>query len=326
MIYLMVAGGLFLLLAGGDVLVRGAVSLAQCLGVSPLMIGLTVVALGTSAPELVVCVNAALSGAPEMAIGNVVGSNIANVLLVLGLPAAIFPITCGAGRIRRDTILMLLASGAFVLVAWFGTFQSWQGMIMVALLLAFLFWSYLSTRKSDGRAAEELVDEIEGISARPHSMPLALTFILGGLVGLVVGSHLLVEGALEVAIAAGVSEAVIGLTLLAIGTSLPELATSLVATIRRHGDVAIGNVVGSNLFNLLGIMGVTAIVRPVPVPVEFLHFDFWVMLAAALLLVGFAADGRTINRATGSFLAVAYGVYIWALFNGLTGVGQTASL
>jgi cation:H+ antiporter len=326
MTYLMVAGGLILLLVGGDVLVRGAVSLAQCIGVSPLVIGLTVVAFGTSAPELVVCVNAALSGAPEMAIGNVVGSNIANILLVLGLPAAIFPITCGAGTIRRDTILMLLVSCAFVVAAWFGSFQLWQGLIMVASLLGFLFWSYLSTRASNDRAREELVDEIEGISARPHGIRLALGFIAAGLVGLIAGSHLLVEGALAVALAAGVSEAVIGLTLLALGTSLPELATSLIATIRRHGDVAVGNVVGSNLFNLLGIMGVTAIVHPVPVPLEFLRFDLWVMLAAALLLVGFAADGRTINRITGSFLAVAYGAYIWALFNGLTGVGLAASL
>ncbi len=326
MMYLMVAAGLILLLVSGDILVRGAVSLAQCIGVSPLVIGLTVVAFGTSAPELVVCVNAALSGAPEMAIGNVVGSNIANILLVLGLPAAIFPIACGTGEIRRDTVLMLLATGAFIVAAWFGSFQSWQGTIMVALLLAFLFWSYLSTRSSNDHTAEDLVDEIEGIAARPHDTWLSLVFIGGGHVGLLGGSHLLVEGALEVAIAAGISEAVIGLTLLAIGTSLPELATSLVATIRRHGDVTIGNVVGSNLFNLLGIMGVTAIVRPVPVPPEFLRFDLWIMLAAALLLVGFVADGRRINRITGAFLAISYGAYIWFQFTGLTGVGQAASL
>ena len=326
MIYFMVAGGLILLLVGGDVLVRGSVSLAQCLGVPPLVIGLTVVAFGTSSPELVVCVDAALAGIPELAIGNVVGSNIANILLVLGLPAAIFPIACGIGSVRRDALLMLFVSCAFVIVAASGQIEAWQGLIMVALLIGFLFWSYFSTRESGESTTEELVDEIDGISARPQRTWVSVGFILLGITGLVIGSRLLVDGAMGVAKAAGVSEAIIGLTLVALGTSLPELATSLVAAIRHHGEVAIGNVVGSNLFNLLGIMGITAMVRPIPVPEEFLHFDFWVMLGAALLLLPFAASGRSINRLAGGALACGYCVYLWALFNGMSGMSETASL
>lgn len=326
MTYLMVAGGLIFLLAGGDLLVRGAVSLSRCVGVPSLLIGLTVVAFGTSSPELVVCVDAALSGVPELAIGNVVGSNIANVLLVLGLPALIMPIACARGSVWRDTLLMLGVSIAFVLLAWNGTIARWHGVIMVLALFAFLIWCYVTGRRQGQADAEALGLEIEGIAVRPRGGFMAAGFILAGLVGLGIGARLLVDGAVGIAAAAGVSSAVVGLTVVALGTSLPELATSLVAAVRRHGDVAIGNVVGSNLFNVLGIMGVTALVRPVPVPQEFLVFDFWVMLAAAILLLPFAASGRAINRFVGGALAAAYCIYVVALFAGVSGMNQTASL
>jgi len=327
MTYLMVAGGLILLLVGGDVLVRGAVSLAQCVGLPPLLIGLTVVAFGTSSPELVVSVNAALAGVPEIAIGNVVGSNIANILLVLGLPATIFPIAFGPGSLRRDTVVMLLASIGFVLLALSGEILRWQGLAMLALLIGFLVWCYRSARRrgyeDEGAVIGGSLDEISG---RPRGIWFAVAFIALGLVGLVLGAHLLVEGAVAIAAAAGVSKAVIGLTVVALGTSLPELATSLVAAVRRQGDVAIGNVVGSNLFNILGIMGITAIVTPVPVPAEFIGFDFWVMLAATFLLLGFAARGRAIGRVTGGLLSAAYCAYVFALFAGVSEMTDMASL
>jgi len=326
MIYLMVVGGLVLLLVGGDILVRGAVSLSRCVGVPSLLIGLTVVAFGTSSPELVVCVDAALNGAPEIAIGNIVGSNIANILLVLGLPALIIPIACGPSSIWRDTLMMLGVSVAFVLLALTGTILRWHGLIMVTVLFGFLIWCYVSGRRQVRDGDGELGMEIDGIAIRPRGGLAAVGFILAGLVGLGIGARLLVDGAVGMAQAAGVSEAVVGLTVVALGTSLPELATSLVAAVRRHGDVAIGNVVGSNMFNLLGIMGVTALVRPVPVPPEFLVFDFWVMLAAAILLLPFAASGRSINRVVGGALAAAYCIYVIALFSGVSGVSETASL
>ncbi|MDP6564967.1 MAG: calcium/sodium antiporter [Alphaproteobacteria bacterium] len=323
MTYLMVAAGLIILLVGGDVLVRGAVTLARRLEVPPLVIGLTVVAFGTSSPELVVSVGAVLRGVPEIAIGNVVGSNIANILLVLGLPALVYPIACDAGAVRRDGTIMLAISAAFVALCWTGRLVDWQGAIMASLLCGYLTWSYFAARDESDATAETIVDEIEGIAARPHSIWLSLAFILAGLAGLVYGSDLLVRGGVDLARAAGVPEATIGLTLIALGTSLPELATSLVAAIRRHGDVAIGNVIGSNLFNILGIMGITAMVRPVPVPEQFLTYDLLVMLLASLLVAPFVLRGSSISRAYGGFLALAYATYVYSLFHGMSAMSNS---
>ena len=325
MSYLMVAAGLILLLLGGDVLVRGAVTLAQRLSVPPLVIGLTVVAFGTSSPELVVSVEAVLGGVPEIAIGNVVGSNIANVLLVLGLPAMVFPIACGVDSVRRDGSIMLAVSIGFVALCYTGVLTAWQGLLMVAMLCAYLIWSYILARNEGDATADSIVDEIEGIATRPHTLKISLCFIVGGLVGLVLGSSLLVHGAVQIARAAGIAEATIGLTLVALGTSMPELATSLVAAIRRHGDVAVGNVIGSNLFNILGIMGIAALIKPIPVPDQFLQFDLWVMLASAALLVPFIYRGSAIGRTFGAVLALSYAVYTWSLFSGHSAVASQAT-
>lgn len=319
----MVAGGLVLLLIGGDVLVRGAVTLAQRLAVPPLVIGLTVVAFGTSSPELVVSLNAVLSGAPEIAIGNVIGSNIANILLVLGLPAIIYPIACDVEAIRRDGAIMFAISIAFVVLCLSGQILNWQGAIMTSLLCGYLTWSYFSGREENEVTAEAIVDEIEGIAARPHSIWLSLTFILIGIAGLILGADLLIDGAVVLALAAGVSKATIGLSLIALGTSLPELATSLVAAIRRHGDVAIGNVVGSNLFNILGIIGITSMVRTVPVPEQVVRYDLWIMLSAAILITPFVLRGRPISRRYGAFLALAYFIYVLSLYHGMSGMPKT---
>ncbi len=326
MTYLMVAGGLVLLLLAGDVLVRGAVSLARCWNVPPLVIGLTIVALGTSAPELVVCVDAALTGAPELAIGNVVGSNIANVLLVLGLPAAIYPFTADGRSVRRDTLLMLGASVLFVVFAWQGRIEFSHGIVLIAGLAAFLGYSYVMARRGGPASEAGMAEELDELGGRPGRHWQAIGYVVGGLLGLVLGAHWLVDGAIEIATAAGVSQAVIGLTLLAIGTSLPELATSVVAALRHHADVAIGNVVGSNLFNILGIMGVTAVVGPVPVPDAFLGFDLWLMLGAAGLLMILVLSGRSLNRLSGFILTLAYCGYIAALFSGVSAMGPATSL
>jgi cation:H+ antiporter len=324
LMYIFSAAGLALLLFGGDILVRGAVSLAEEFNIPPLVIGLTVVAFGTSSPELMVSIKAALSGVPELAVGNVVGSNIANILLVLGLPAMIYPIVCETRSVRRDATIMLLVSIGFMVICWFGEISFWHGFIMVGLLLAYLTWSYLSAMKQGSNLAETKPEDADGASERSNSLVLSIAFIVGGIIGLVIGSHLLIDGATAIAKSFGISDAIIGLTLVALGTSLPELATSLVAAIRRHGEVAMGNVVGSCLFNILAIMGVTAMVKPLPVPEQFLHYDLWVMLAATIILTVFAFRCRPIGRATGLVLTLFYAIYILSLFFGFSGTTMHA--
>ncbi|MDF1721349.1 MAG: calcium/sodium antiporter [Minwuia sp.] len=318
MMYLMVAAGLVLLLVGGEALVRGAVSLADRLGVSRLIIGLTVVAFGTSAPELLVCIQAALEDAPGIAIGNVVGSNIANVLLVVGAPALIAPFLCERAVMRREGLAMVGATLIVIVIAWFDGIRFWPGLLLLALLIGFLFNAYRNARSGgDNSVADEVAELGNGV---PNNGLLITVMMILGVAGLVAGSHLLVEGAREIAVSAGVPDEVIGVTLVALGTSLPELATSVVAAFRRHGDVAIGNVLGSNLFNILGILGITAMVSHIPVPAQMLHFDFWVMLGAALILFPFAFARLPIGRVAGIFFLAAYAGYVYAQFNGLSGM------
>ena len=298
-----VAGGLALLLGGGECLVRGAVGLARSLGVPPLVIGLTVVAFGTSAPELVVSLQAALGGHPDIVLGNVVGSNNANILLIAGAAAAIRPVAAEPGAVRRDGAALMVATLAFIGLCLLGELDFGAGLALAAALAAWMAWSLRSAR----RRGSEGEDEIE---AAPRGAALALLLTLAGIAGVLLGARLLIDGAVDVARAAGLSEAVIGLTLIAFGTSLPELAAAGMAALRGHGDIALGNVMGSNLFNMLGIAGVTAMAAPVPVPAELLRLDLWVMLAATLLLLAAMRGGRRIGRLEGGALAGAYALYI----------------
>ena len=317
-----VAGGLALLFLGGDFLVRGAVSLAQRLEIPTLVIGVTVIAFGTSLPELMVSVEAALDGVPEIAIGNVVGSNIANILLVLGLPAIIAPLHSDSGPILRNTAIMIFASLLMLLWAWNGVIEFHEGLISLALLLAFLWTSYRMSRR-DAMLAADYAEELTQFAAPSHS-PLLLTgFIVGGLAALLIGSEMLISGAVEIATVLGVSDAVIGLTLVAFGTSLPELVTSLVAVARKHGDVAIGNILGSNLFNILGVMGITAMLVPVPVSDRLLAVDFPVMIVVALAILPFVVRWIDMSRIAGIVFLGAYIVYIWFQFSGYSGLGAT---
>ncbi|WP_308915806.1 calcium/sodium antiporter [Jannaschia sp. LMIT008] len=290
--------GLVLLIFAGDALVKGAVNLALRLGVPALVVSLTVVAFGTSAPELLVSVQAILDGAPGLALGNVVGSNTANVLLVLGVPALIATMHTGACEVRRDYLLMLGATSLFIGLCFTGVLVWWHGIVLLVVLTAILLSTFLSSREEDA--------EVEGADDAMAGWKVG-AFLVMGLIGLPLGAGLLVGGATEIALAFGVSEAVIGLTLVAIGTSLPELATTVMAAIRRHADVALGNVIGSNLFNLLAIMGVAVLVGPIPVEAGFLEVDLWVMLAATLLLVPFVFLRRDITRLWG---AVLFGLYV----------------
>lgn len=319
MIFLQTAMGLVILLLGGDFLVRGAVALAQRTHLSPLIIGLTVVAFGTSAPELVVSLQAVLGGAPDIALGNVIGSNIANILLVLGIPSLLYPIVCRSPMLRRNTAFAVLVSVIFVIFAISGMLTFWNGVVLTVLLMAFIAYSALVDR-SKPAVAREMASEVEHHTFKGMTVAQTLLFIVGGLAGLLAGAKLLIDGAVAVARAAEIPEAVIGLTLVAIGTSLPELVTALVAAVRRHNDVVVGTVLGSCIFNLLGVMGVTALITNVPVSSGFIHFDLWVMLAALALLVPFIFTRTAIGRWSGVLYLTAYGAYILALSLGYSTV------
>lgn len=304
---LSLVSGLVLLVAAGDILVRGAVKIATSLDVSPLIIGLTIIAMGTSAPELLVGINAVLAGVPELALGNVVGSNTANVLLVVGIPAMIYPVACSTPRLGRNLIFMLAASA---LVVAMGVFPGYIGFLQAVLLLAglagFLIWS--ATRAKHGVVMADDADLAE--TAKKDSTAKALLFLVLGLVGLPLGADLLVDGAVAIARSLHVSEAVIGLTLVAIGTSLPELVTALAAAWRGHSEVAIGNVIGSNVFNLLGILGGTAMFGSIPIPPAFLHVDFPIMIGSSLLLLPFVLARAAIGRMTGALMLGGYIAYM----------------
>jgi len=306
--------GLAILLLAGDLLVRGAVNLSLRLGIPALIVSLTVVAFGTSAPELLVSVQAVVKDVPGIALGNVVGSNIANVLLVLGLPALISGIRCSECDSRRSFLMMLGATALFIALCFLAPLSWWHGLILLAGLVAMLTDSYFSAMRSrrDGRAAAILAVDAGELDEADPEMPgwrIAL-YLLLGLIGLPLGADLLVDGASSIARQYGVSEAVIGLTLVALGTSLPELATSVMAALRRQADVALGNVIGSNMFNLLGIIGVAALVGPIPVEAEFLRLDLWVMLAASLVLVPFVLFCRDMSRGWGAVLTALYIAYV----------------
>jgi cation:H+ antiporter len=317
--YLLVAAGLVLLFFGGELLVRGAVALAQRLGISTLVIALTVVAFGTSSPELIVSVGSALRGVPELAIGNIVGSNIANVFLVLGLPAIIAPLGTSGKSAGRDLALIFAASVLVAILGWNQVIGWWEGLAMVILLVAYLGWAYHAARR-DAAEARLYAEELEEFDAGPERKLLIAGWIIGGLIALFVGSTMLVEGAVNIARGLGVSEAVIGLTLVAFGTSLPELVTSFVALIRKHGDVAIGNVLGSNLFNLLGVGGITALVVPIPIPERMLVFDIPIMIGALIILAPFVFWHLRFGRLVGIAFMAAYLLYVWSQFSGMSGM------
>lgn len=309
------AAGLIALVFAGDILVRGAAGMADRLGVPALLIGLTVVAFGTSAPELMVGVKSVLSGAPTLALGNVVGSNIANTLLVIGLPALITPLTCIAPRMARNMFIMLAVTILFIGLAFTGEIGRLAGMVLVLCLALYLTYNIRSAR-ANPRVAEDVICSEEALSSG-LSLGQASMLTAAGLVGLVLGADFLVSGSVDIARTIGVSEAIIGLTLVAIGTSLPELVTSLAAAYRSQCDVAVGNVVGSNIFNLLCIMGITALVGTVPVPMSFLQVDLWVMLGSSALLLLVKASGGTIGRSMGVIFLLLYGSYItWLVYSG----------
>nr|WP_216603618.1 calcium/sodium antiporter [Ruegeria sp. HKCCD6157] len=309
--------GLLILLLAGDALVRGAVNLSLRLGVPALIVSLTIVAFGTSAPELLIAISALKENAPGIALGNVVGSNTANILLVLGLPALLATLHTSECDSRRNYVFMLMATVLFIGLAFCGTFTFFSGLILLAALSLVLMTAFREAkahRKACGEACAD-DDELEGLEEADPDMPYwkVSIYLILGLVGLPMGAHLLVDNATVIARTYGVSETVIGLTLIAVGTSLPELATTLMAALRRQADVALGNVIGSNMFNLLAIIGIATWFGRIPVDPEFLRFDLWVMLGASLLLVPFVFLKRDISRVWGLVLTFLYVLYVIVL-------------
>ena len=298
MTYLLFALGLLGLFLGGNWLVRGASALALRFRVPPLVIGLTVVGFGTSTPELLVSLQAALAGAGGIAIGNVVGSNIANILLILGVAALIGPLSANLGALRRDLAWMLGAALVTVPAFWGGMVGRWEG---AALTAGILLYIAVCLRQAGSEEAPEVA---------PAPAWRASVEVVGGLVLLLIGARLLIDSATDIARTFGISEAVIGLTIVAVGTSLPELATSVIAAFRGERDIALGNVVGSNIFNILAILGITALVAPIPVEPRFLAVDVPLMIATSVLLVAVIWRLKGMGRVTGAAFLAAYVAYV----------------
>ena len=301
--YIYVIAGLIGLFFGGEALVRGSVGIARRMAIPPLLIGLTVVGFGTSTPELLVSVDAALRGAPDIAIGNIVGSNIANMLLIVGVTCLVWPIAVSGSTLRRDTAVMVIGVLALVPIFAIGEMGRFAGGLLVTGLASYLIWAYLQP----GDAAVEDIDTPPLVSAL-----VSVLWVVGGLVVLMFGARFLVDGSVSIARGFGVSEAFIGLTIVAIGTSLPELATSVIAAFRRQSEIAIGNIVGSNIFNVLGILGITALIKPIPVADRFLNFDLPIMIMVSFILTILLLTRPVIGRKVGLAGLAGYAVYVWA--------------
>lgn len=307
---LMFVLGLTVLVIGADVMVRGASRLAVSFGVSPLVVGLTVVAFGTSAPEMAVSVGSALSGSPDLAIGNVVGSNIANILLILGISALITPLLVDEQIIRQEIPIMIGASVLLVVVALDGRIGLLESIVMFGLVIAYTLFLVVQSRRASKAVEDEFASEIPTSNWDRHwTVQIALVGV--GLAMLVVGADWLVNSAVAFARAFGVSDLVIGLTVVAVGTSMPEIATSIVAAMRGQRDIAVGNVVGSNVFNILAVLGVTGIVSGAGLPVSEAarNFDLWVMLAVAFACLPIMITGREIARWEGGVFLAYYAAY-----------------
>lgn len=304
--YLFLGIGLVILLAGGKFLVDGASGLAARFGLSPGLIGLTVVAFGTSAPELLVSINAALKGSSDIAIGNVIGSNISNISMVLGISAMIFPIVIHPSVLKLDYMATLVSSLIFYLMAANGIISRWEGFILFVLfiLINIYFFKKISKNEVD-------LNEIENVPSSSLFKSILLFFI--GVLGLYFGSDMLVDSAVNISKEMGISERIIGVTIIAIGTSLPELITSLIAAMKKKTDIAIGNILGSNIQNIFSIIGLTALIRPINVSEIFLNQDFIWMIGLTLLLFPIFRTNWRISRLEGLLLLILYSGYLYTV-------------
>jgi len=313
--YFLVLSGFALLIAGGEIMVRGAVAIARRLNVPPVVVGLTIVAIGTSAPELTVSIDAVLKGAPDIATGNVVGSNLSNILLVLGAAALISPVQAAPELIRRDGMVMVGSAALLTGLAQVGVIDWITGAIMVSLFVVYIVYCYWA-EQTKGDTGEVNAVESEEFSGAQQGLLVASGMFLIGLAGVVYGADLLVDGSVTLAREFGVPEAVIALSVVAIGTSLPELAVSVIAAFKGRSDVAVGNIIGSNISNVLLILGVTSIVSPIDFAAQITRFDSWFMMAITILLIPVLVSGRGICRTEAVVFLSIYVLYIFAIFKG----------
>lgn len=296
------------LLLGGELLIRGSVSIASILGLSRVFIGAVIIGFGTSLPELSVSLHAALTGAPGLAIGNVVGSNIANILLIVSVASIIMPILVAKHDVRRDTYVMLITTVVIIAIMQMGTIGRTSGIVLCVFLIGYIYFSYRHDKRSQ---TEEALGTTNTEVGPVYGRGRALLFTLAGFLCLVFGGDALVSGSVHIARQFGVSEAVIGLTMVAIGTSLPELVTAVLASLKKHPELIIGNILGSNIFNILTILGITALITPIPVDPQIRVLDVWVMLAVTVVLAVFLLLLGRIRRPVGVMGLALYGYYIW---------------
>ena len=308
---LLLLGGLALLVAAGELLVRGAAGLALKANISPMMVGLTVVSIGTSAPELFASVRAALEGNPGLAVGNVIGSNIANISLVLGITALINPVGVSKSLLKFDAPLMVLASLIFMFFAWDLELSFIEGVIFVSLLFAFI-GSLIYRSRKEKKQQDALESDVEDlVEYQSKGYAFLITLIIAGCIGLYFGSEWFISGARNIASDLGVNDYIIGVTVVAFGTSIPELVASSIAALRNQGDLSIGNLVGSNIFNILSVIGITSMISPLPVDGAILEFDIWWMLGIALLIFPIMRSKYIVSRWQGALLLIIYLAYIF---------------
>ena len=312
MVYFLLFLGFGLLIFGGDTLVSGSVKVAKRLGVSPLLIGLTLVGFGTSTPELVTSLIAAFNESADIAVGNVVGSNTANILLVLGVSALISPVKVDIQSFKRDGLFLFLSTTAIIVASFIGQINFLFGGVLVLSLIGYVVYSYISDRKNQ-KAVQETETQEKPSSAVTDTVWFSLGQTFLGIALTVLGARFLVNSAIELAQTWGVSQAVIGLTIVAVGTSLPELITSVMSSIKGHNDVAFGNVVGSNIYNALFILGITALFIPINLS-QSMDKDIWIMTAVTLALIGIALLFKKFSRLIGFLFLLAYAIYTWVLF------------
>ncbi len=302
---------LALLYFGAEWLVKGGASLALRLGLTPVVVGLTVVAFGTSAPEMVVCVKAAWAGQGNLAVGNVVGSNIFNVAVILGMAALVCPVRVQFQLLKVDGPILVAVSLLFLLLFWDRRLERWEAGLFLLLLVAYTVGNVWQARRQTSSAVS--AEYSEGVPGSTRGIGADLGLIVGGMVVLIAGSRLLVDNSVSLARGLGISEAVIGLTIVAAGTSMPELATSIVAALKRQPDIAIGNVIGSNLFNILGILGVAGLIRPLE-GTGILPRDLYLMVALSVVLLPLLWSGLKVSRWEGGVLVAVYLGYLFVLW------------
>ncbi len=302
--------GLIFLGLGGDALVRGAVAMAERLKISPLVTGLVLVGFGTSMPELVTSLSAVLKGSPGIAVGNVVGSNIANILLILGITAVLAPIRIDPKAFKRDAPVLAVATVACLFLGLNGEFSRLTGVVFIGMLTSYVFFTLMLERRVFDAQAQLHANEAELIATPPRALWISASIAAAGIAFVIAGAKWMVIGSITIAQSLGISETVIGLTIVAVGTSLPELATSVVAALRKQTDIAFGNIIGSNIFNTLGIIGVMAIVAPFSVPAKILLYDFWILVAVTAVLLFFAFTGARLSRREGALFLGLYVAYL----------------